>query len=137
MNSFTYMIRSDDKYSGTNSNCQILLRGLPTEYKSFLVEVSGFYSNLDTITYLELYSDNFPFFNGYDTKSKSLHVLYSTAISMNPISMCYKINNFNGQYINFQILDETGAIFNNILVNGVATYITDWKIYLKLTGIEE
>ena len=129
MNSFTYIIRSDNRNLGNpHNNCQILLRGLPSKYNTFLVEVAGFYSNLDSVTYLELFSDNFPFINGYDTKSKSLHVLYSTAISMNPISMCYQINNFNGQYINFQILDEAGAVLDGI---------TDWKIYLKLTGIEE
>ena len=128
MNSFTYIIRSDNKYSGDHYNCQILLRGLPTKYKSFLVEVAGFYSNLDIINYLELYSDNFPISNGYDTRNKSLHVLYSTALLMNPIGMVYKVDNFNGQYINFQVLDEANAILNTV---------TDWKLYLKLTGIEE
>ena len=134
MNSFTYIIRSDDRIQGTATNptyafdCQIYLRGLPTKYKTFLVEVVGFYADNNAQYYLELFSDNFPFINGYDTKNKSLHVLYATALLNNSGPMVYKINNFNGQYINFKILDEKNVTDNNV---------TDWKVILKLTGIEE
>ena len=126
MNSFTYIIRSDNRDSGDAYDCQNKLGGLPTKYKSFLVEPIGFYS--DANPYLELNSDNFPISNGYDTKNKSLHVLYSSVIFGHSIPMVYKVDNFNGQYINFQLLDNTNALINTA---------TDWSLYLKFTGIEE
>lgn len=125
MNSFTYIIRSDNRFSGDAYDCKIKLGGLPTKYKSFLVEPLGLYT--DVATYLELYSDNLPISNGYDTKNKSLHVLYSSLFHSHSVSMVYKVDNFNGQYINFQILDEANAILNTV---------ANWKLYLKLTGIE-
>lgn len=126
MDSFTYIIRSDNKYSGTPNNCQIQLGGLPTKFKSFLVETIGYYADGGMNIYFEIYSDNIPIKNGYDTKNKSLHVLYSSICNIN--SMVYKIDNFNGQYINFKILNEANTIIPDI---------TDWTLYLKMTGIEE
>jgi hypothetical protein len=126
MDSFTYIIRSDNRDSGDAFDCRIQLGGLPTKYKSFLVETIGFYADVNP--YFELYSDNFPISNGYDTKTKSLHVLYSTVLLGHSVPMVYKVDNFNGQYINFQLLDNANALINTA---------TDWRLYLKLTGIEE
>jgi hypothetical protein len=127
MNSFTYIIRSDDKYSGNHYNCQIRLDGLPTKYKTFLVEPIGFYSDSGMDAYLEVFSEDIPFLNGYDTKNKSLKILYSNAL-LNNSTMIYKVSNFNGRYINFHILNNS---------NGFVNTVGDWKLYLKFTGIEE
>jgi len=134
MNSFTYIIRSDSKYSGTLTNCQIQLRGLPTKYKSFQVEVIGFVVNIVNINgnfltdtaFLELTSDNLQFIDGYDTKNNKYKTVANTVCNSGN-TIIYKVNNFNGQYINFNIVDTLQ----------LDHYIYNWYAILKMTGIDE
>jgi len=128
MNSFTYIIRSSNKTSGNHYNCVIRLEGLPSQYKSFIVEPIGFYADSGMDAYLEVFSEDMPIIGGYDTKNKLLKILYSNALLNSSSPMIYKISNFNSRYINFHIYDDSGAFVDTI---------TNWKLYLKFTGIDE
>jgi hypothetical protein len=136
MNSFTYIIRSDSRIlPGTPENCQIQLRGLPTKYKSFHVEVLSFHvqvlndvgTKVEYYDFLELTSNNFSFINGYDTRGNALKTVAATVCNQGN-SLKYKVNNFNGQYINFQVIDD--ELNNDMNVN-------NWIVILEMTGIEE
>lgn len=143
MKSFTYIIRSNNRSSGTPANCSVLLRGLPTNIKEFQVEVLGFWAMvlnaagtsiitqpaagaLANYSFLELTSDNLPFCDGFDTRGSSMRVVANSLCNTGN-NMPYRVSNFNGQNINFKVYDEN-------LSN--AMNINDWVVMLKITGIE-
>jgi hypothetical protein len=138
MNSFTYIIRSDNITSGTVTDCQIQLKGLKSQYKSYDVEVMGLNVNFADLTipllpvlaftnaYMELQSDNLPFINGFDTKNNKYKTVGSTLCN-NGNSIVYKVSNFFGQYINLKIVGTLPTNFG----------VYSWIIILKMTGIEE
>ena len=140
---FTYIIRSNNRYSGTPVNCSVLLRGLPTQFREFQCEVLGFWCMIlnaggNTIinqavnppyasyNYLELVSSNLPFCDGWDTRGSSMR-LVGNSLCNSGNNMPFRVSNFNGQYINFQVLDENGA--NSMNVN-------DWVVVIKMTGLQ-
>ena len=125
---FMYIIRALDRESGTVSKSTFRLEGLPSQYRQFKVEVVSFYHNLVAPvanTLVEISAD-FPFLNGYDTINGRLSCIASNAI-MGSASFEFMVENFNGRMITFNI-------FDNDLVN--VNDITDWVLYLKMTGIE-
>lgn len=120
MSSFTYILRSDNRYSGSTNDGIIKLIGLPYDVTHFDVEVLSVYSNISS--YYEIKSNDFPIINGFDTKNNSLKVI-GNSLSNNR-GMFYKIENFNNKFMAFTVVDS-----NDALVTG----LTDWIIMLKLT----
>ena len=124
-----YIIRSANRDSGTVINSYFRLNGLPSQYKKFKVEVVSFYNNFVVVvanTLVELKTD-LGLLNGYDVANKRL-ITIATNSSVGSTSFEYVIENFNGRTINFTVADNDAENANNI---------TDWVLYLKMTGIEE
>lgn len=130
--SFTYIIRSDSRNTTSYPNANsftLKLSGLPTHYKSYDVEFSGFYANDSSgnlITkYTEVQVDNLNVFNNYDSNSSSKTI--ANNIRTYGAIMKYSIDNFNNREVNFKVVDATKTL----------VAVTNWVCILIVTPIIE
>lgn len=124
---FMYIIRSENRASGTVANSYFRLNGLPQNYKKFKAEVISFYQNHNgqAGTLVELKTD-LPLQNGYETTNHRLITL-ATNSTIWASTFEFLVENFNGRTVNFLVSDNDA---NN-------NDITAWVLYLKLTGLKE
>lgn len=131
MNSFTYIIRSEQQEAGgNNDSCFIRLNGLPSGYSEYLVNVNflnieGFTS---TSSFFELRTENIDFIDGFDSKFKGLRTIafFNTSGIVQPHS--FKMGNFNGRSIRFVLYDEDGVL---------STINKKWVLSLNIQPIKD
>jgi len=136
--SFTVIIRSSDKISGTNTNdCTIKLYCPPQPIKLKCKVISFFLNGIETQNFgdnsiCELYVNyGLDINNGNDTKNTSLRSLAFTDLKSNSSSvsqMTFILDNFNNRIVNFQLRNNQ----NNLLLNKDASnYDENWILILE------
>lgn len=137
-NKFTYIIRSPS--TGTNNNIYLRLNGLPSQYKYFNVVVQGLYCpklkfqdvNQNSL-YAELRCIGLNIINARDSGQSMQTVGITTTnndYSTEPFT--FQCENFNNNQLNFQLVNETGALFTTTNDAGALC----WVLVLNLEGIE-
>jgi hypothetical protein len=136
-NKFTYIIRSPT--TGLNNNIYLRLNGLPSQYKYFDCKVHGFFTkfkfqDVNQNGFLcELKCYGASIVNGRDG-NQNLNTVAFTTTNNDYVNEPYafRIGNFNNQLLNFQMVNETGALFAN-------SNYTDqpWVLVLNMEGVDD
>jgi hypothetical protein len=134
---FTYIIRSP--LTGVNNNINLRLNGLPSQYKYFDCKVQGFYTKFKFqdgnqnghVCELKCYGAQFQ--NGRDgTQPLSTMAITTTNNDYVNEPYTFRIENFNNTLLNFQLVNESGALFVN------STYANaPWILVLNMEGVEQ
>jgi len=139
-NKFTYIIRSPT--AGINNNINLRLNGLPSQYKYYNVTVQGFYApkllfqgaNQGGL-FCELRCLGLNIINAKDG-AQNMQTVGITTTNNDYVSCPFQFQceNFNNQLLNFQAVNESGALFTNGVGNaGPFT----WILVLNMEGIEQ
>jgi hypothetical protein len=134
MESFTYLIRSENKESGTNNNCYIRLNGLPSGFNEFQISVNGFHIenyNFETepTSFIEVRSSDLGITNSYDTKYSKLRTicLFTTA-TFKAHFHTFKTSCWNGKTVQFQLFNDAG--------NAITAIDKPWILSLNVVPIK-
>ena len=144
LETFTCVINSiNSETPSTANNCWIRLGGLPNDLE-FYCEVIDFAINKTTVAnanLLDFYSlianEGLEIIGGVQFPKRFNKIC---SIRANPgclngiFSNVFKVRNFNGQLVNFQLINPNNTIVANANINAVSP--TYWTITLKMTPIK-
>ena len=153
--SFNYIIRSTNKTLTTDAHASCSIRlSCPSLYKYYECEVVGFYlSHLGafdtdpstlfyTTGFIELRADNLTFADfGNDTGNKKVIAVQSTNNFYHQKNQKFKVANFNGVTVNFNLVgDDNDTLFYIETVGAIKTayeYDKPWILILNMKGTNE
>lgn len=134
---FTYIIRSP--VTGNTNNINLNLMGLPSQYQYFDCVIQGFYTCISDTTInanvVQLQCQGIDILNGKDS-SKNLQTIALSPLNNDKIREPFRFRcaNFNGKLLNFQLLNESGALVQ-YGANSPTAYSTPWILVLNITCI--
>jgi hypothetical protein len=143
LETFVCVINSiNSETPSTANNCWIRLGGLPNDLE-FYCEVIDFAINRTTVAnanLLDFYSvianEGLEIIGGvqFPKRFNKLCNIRANPGCLNGFSHVFKVRNFNGQLVNFQLINPNNTIVAGANINvGTATY---WTLSLKMTPIK-
>lgn len=145
LETFTCVISSNNSITAnTANNCWIKLGGLPNDLE-FYCEVIDFAINksslaVATTDYLYLtVNEGFEIIGGVQFPKR-----FNKLCNINPVTgqhngmfgNVFKVRNFNGRVVNFQLGNPDNTLYADNLINRAAYGNTFWTITLKMTPIK-
>jgi len=145
-NFFTIIIRSNSKTNSTDNsnNCSIRMK-CASHYKFIQVYGVSFYADFPTnITFNGLFAElrvnDADIYDSFDTKMGNLSTWAfenTTRLTLDRANFNFKMGNFNGKTIKFQLLNENGVTLKEVGTVYTTEYNRPWVCILKCKGLME